>query len=68
MRGAVQLLDAFDTESGGADAFDLRPHGNKAARNIADFGLAGGIFEHGFAFCQRCRHKKRVRGADRNDG
>ena len=38
--GAVQPLHAFDAERRGADAFDLRAHGDEAARDIADLGLA----------------------------
>ena len=64
--GAVQPLDALDDDPVGTGALDLRPHAGKEVREIHDFRLARGIFEHRFAVGERRRHHE-VLGAGHGD-
>ncbi len=50
--------DAFDLESFTARPFDARPHGDQRFGQVDDLRLAGGIFDHGRAFGECCRHHK----------
>ena len=58
MLRAMQFLDSLDHQAVGADAFDLRAHGHQQIRQIAHFGFARGVFQHGLTVRQRRRHQQ----------
>ena len=61
---AVQALDPVDGERGGADAFDLRAHGDKHVAQIDNLGLARGVEQAAGAVCQHGRHQRILGRAD----
>ena len=56
--GAVEFGDALDADGAGAGAFDLCSHGDEEGGEVGDFGLAGAVFEDGFAFGEGGGHEE----------
>ena len=56
----------LNSERRRAYAFDLGAHFREAGRNVADFRLACGVLDDGFAFRQSRCQQNVVRGADRD--
>src|SRR5580704_5230066 len=54
----VQLAHALDVNRTGACTFDLCSHGSEEGGEIGDLGLAGAVFEDGFAFGQGGGHQE----------
>ena len=63
---AVEFGDALDADGAGAGAFDLRAHGGEEGGEVGDFGLAGAVFEDGFAVGEDGGHEE-VFGAGDGD-
>ncbi len=55
--GAVQFLHAANVQRGSAVARDAGSHLTKHDDEVADFRLAGGIFQNGFAIGERGGHQ-----------
>jgi hypothetical protein len=66
MARAVEFGDALNADGGGACAFDLCAHGDEQGGEVGDFGLAGAVFEEGFAFGEDGGHEE-VFGAGDGD-
>jgi hypothetical protein len=55
---AVEAGDAVNAHGGRARALDPRAHGDEQLGEIDDFGLAGAVFEQGFAFGEDRGHEQ----------
>src|SRR6266851_4783053 len=64
---AVEALHAFDDDSVGAGALDLRAHRAEEIRQVDHFGLARGVLQHGLTLGQ-CGGHHEVFGAGDGDG
>ena len=62
--GSVQFRNALNFDGRGASAFDVRAHCGEESGNVGDFGLAGTVFEDGFAFGECRGHKDVFRAGD----
>ena len=58
--------DALDADGAGACAFDLCAHGDEQGGEVGDLGLAGAVFEEGFAVGEDGGHEE-VFGAGDGD-
>ena len=54
----LQTLYPLDVNATGAMAFDLGAHGNEHFCQIGNFRFLCSVFQHRFAFGQRCSHQK----------
>ena len=63
---AVEFGDALDLDGAGAGAFDLCAHGVEQSGEVGDLGLAGAVFEEGFAVGEGGGHEE-VFGAGDGD-
>src|SRR5690606_4208539 len=62
--GAVEFGHAGDGEAGGADAFDLRAHGDEGGAEVLHVGFAGGVDEGGLAGGEGGGHGEVFRDGD----
>ncbi len=61
---ATQAFNAFDGDTVGTLAGDLRPQGIQEVRRVHDLRLARGVLDDGGAFCQRSRRHDGDSGAN----
>ncbi len=66
MHGAFEPVAALNAQDRGADALDFCAHFDETLGNVADFRLARGVFNQGFALCECSRQKHVVRRTDRH--
>ena len=64
--GAVEFFHAGDFEARGAEAFDLRAHGDEGGAEILHMRLAGGVDEGGTALGEGGGHGEIFRDGDRH--
>ena len=63
----VQRVNALNDQRVGADALDLRAHGDQAFRQVRDLGLARGVDQFALAPGETCRHHQVFRRAHRHE-
>eukprot|EP01022_Parablepharisma_sp_SALTPOND_P017907 TRINITY_DN290_c1_g1_i2.p1 TRINITY_DN290_c1_g1~~TRINITY_DN290_c1_g1_i2.p1 ORF type:complete len:1623 (-),score=570.02 TRINITY_DN290_c1_g1_i2:20056-24924(-) len=64
MGRAMKLLDTLDHQAIGADAVDLRAHLHQQVGQVAHFGFARGVFQHGLAVRQDRCHQQVLSAGD----
>ena len=65
-RAPWSLATPLDADGGRARAFDVCAHGVEQRGEVGDFGLAGAVLHHGFAFGKRGGHEQVFGAGDGN--